>query len=68
MPHSTIRAERESLLLVDDDDVLTDVLERAFQARGFDVRVAWTAEEAVPTVAPRRRTNQDDARRSTAQK
>lgn len=46
MPHSTIRAERESLLLVDDDDVLTDVLERAFQARGFDVRVAWTAEEA----------------------
>lgn len=50
MPQSKIRAEREGLLLVDDDHVLTDVLGRAFQARGFDVRIAWTAEEAEEAV------------------
>ena len=46
MPESKIRAERESLLLVDDDHVLTELLERAFQTRGFDVRIASTGEEA----------------------
>ena len=37
---------RPSLLLVDDDTALCEVLARAFTARGFEVRVAHTAKEA----------------------
>ncbi len=46
MPESRIRAERETILLVDDDRILTDVLARGFETRGYDVQVASTAEEA----------------------
>ena len=37
---------RPSLLLVDDDIALCEVLARALTARGFEVRVAHTAEQA----------------------
>jgi two-component system response regulator RegA len=36
-----------SMLLVDDDEVLCDVLSRAFQARGYVVRAAHTAHDGV---------------------
>ncbi|MGE0790585.1 MAG: response regulator transcription factor [Sandaracinaceae bacterium] len=35
-----------SILIVDDDDVLRTRLGRAFEARGFDVRLAPTSEQA----------------------
>lgn len=39
-----------SLLLVDDDRVLCDVLARALGSRGFDVTVAHTVEDALRTI------------------
>ena len=36
-----------SILLVDDDDVFRERLARAFRRRGFDVRAAASAEEAL---------------------
>lgn len=38
---------RPSVLLVDDDDVLCGQLERAFARRGFDVRTAADADQAL---------------------
>ena len=42
--------DRASLLLVDDDRTLCDVLSRAFEARGFAVTVAHAAEPALQTI------------------
>jgi two-component system, response regulator RegA len=41
---------RPSLLLVDDDIVLSEVLARTLAVRGFEVRVAHTAEQAARLV------------------
>ena len=41
---------RRSLLLVDDDIALCEVLARALTARGFEVRVAYTAKQAMRLV------------------
>lgn len=43
-------AEAPSLLLVDDDAALRERLARALQARGLDVRVAGSADEAMALV------------------
>ena len=52
MPDSRTRAERRpALLLVDDDAVMAEALSRAFDARGFDVRLAASVEEANEAVA-----------------
>ena len=37
--------DRPSLLLVDDDPIMSDMLSRALAARGFQVRVALSGEE-----------------------
>ncbi len=42
--------DRASLLLVDDDRTLCDVLSRAFEARGYAVTVAHAAERALQTI------------------
>jgi two-component system response regulator RegA len=39
--------DRPSLLLVDDDSALCEVLAQAFSSRGFDVRTALSAEAAI---------------------
>ena len=43
--------DRPSLLLVDDDPVLADVLARALEGRGYALRVAGTVEAALPAIA-----------------
>jgi two-component system response regulator RegA len=43
--------DRPSLLLVDDDPVLSDVLARALEGRGYAVRVAGTVEAALAAIA-----------------
>ena len=40
-------AQREQLLLVDDDRTYCDVLARAFEARGFAVQCAYDGESAI---------------------
>jgi len=40
-----------SLLLVDDDEILTRVLERALSTRGFDVTQATTVDDALHAIA-----------------
>jgi two-component system response regulator RegA len=42
--------DRASLLIVDDDPALCDVLARAMTTRGFDVTVAHTADDAIAAV------------------
>ena len=42
--------ERASLLLVDDDHALCDVLGRALGSRGFDVTVAHTVDDALRAI------------------
>jgi two-component system, response regulator RegA len=42
--------ERASLLLVDDDRTLCEVMSRALQGRGFDVTVAHTVEDALHSI------------------
>lgn len=42
--------QRTSLLVVDDDETLRERLARAFRARGFDVRTAADADEAMALV------------------
>jgi two-component system, response regulator RegA len=42
----TLRNSRPTLLLVDDDATLCEVLARGLAARGFDVRIALTGEDA----------------------
>lgn len=39
--------DARSLLIVDDDEILRERLAKAFRARGFDVRTAGSAEEAM---------------------
>jgi two-component system, response regulator RegA len=40
-------SERPTLLLVDDDEILSTVLARSFARHGFDVRSAGTAQDAL---------------------
>ncbi len=47
---TAVPGERASLLLVDDDPVLCDVLSRALRSRGFEVTVAHTAGEALRAI------------------
>ncbi len=42
--------DRARLLLVDDDRTLCEVMSRAFAARGFDVVIAHTVEDAVRSI------------------
>ncbi len=42
--------EQANLLLVDDDRALCDVMSRALRARGFDVTVAHTVEDALRAI------------------
>ncbi len=42
--------ERASLLLIDDDRALCDVMSRALHSRGFDVTVAHTVQEALQAI------------------
>jgi len=47
----TPQNDRASLLIVDDDPALCDVLARALSSRGFAVTVAHTASDALAAVA-----------------
>ena len=42
--------ERASMLLVDDDRALCDVMSRALKSRGFDVTVAHTVQDALQVI------------------
>ncbi len=42
--------ERASLLLIDDDLALCEVMSRALDGRGFDVTIAHTVEDAIQTI------------------
>jgi two-component system response regulator RegA len=41
------KAPGKNLLLVDDDEMLCEVLGRAFEARGYAVRIAHTSRDAI---------------------
>ncbi len=47
---TVLQHDRASLLLVDDDHVLCDVLSRALRSRGFEVHVAHTVDEALQAI------------------
>lgn len=50
MSAASAHADRASLLLVDDDEALCDVMRRALAGRGFDVSVAHTCEAALRAI------------------
>jgi two-component system response regulator RegA len=50
MSAAPLSADRASLLLVDDDAALCDVMSRALGMRGFDVSVAHSFESAVKAI------------------
>ena len=49
MNSEQLHTEQETLLLVDDDEVLRERLARAFRERGYDVRTAGAYEAAMET-------------------
>ena len=49
MPNRNAAATRGTLLIIDDDQVLCQVMGRAFETRGYTVRYAHTAREGVAT-------------------